>query len=464
MKLSVNKKFLEILSGVDPKNIINVLKDTIHDSEPDLLIWKKLTLAILTNDLTLLEQGAIDLKRFENKNKADEKNYIFTGMNAMRNNIYWCESISLLGINVKKFAYSKIKMNKESDFDVYFPQIASAFKHFHPLVANAATRVSLMWLISRYCHTLLTAYDGFIFYKFKNSNIENVEPEILKILDIKIIVIPYGGDAYVQGDLINNPSLYYGMLFSYPEVSERGGLIRTRLDSWNHFADIVIPGFMLGHGPNDRNDVFAASPLCIDTEYWVPDLSHQNKVIKFLHYPNHRGFKGTQEIIEAFNLIESLDHYKNKFTFTLLEGVPNEQIHATITQYDVLVEQIYFCGYALSAIEGLSSGLAVMCNLHTEVDKISFYKKFGYLSECPCISTSPDTLVDTIKSVIDNQKKLPNIKEKSTKYARKFHSIDSAKNMFLHIFQYLESGSLADRQKLNNLYYKSSQNVKYGSK
>ena len=221
---------------------------------------------------------------------------------------------------------------------------------------------------------------------------------------------------------------------------------------------------MLGHGPNDRNDVFAASPLCIDTDYWVPDLSHQNQVVKFLHYPNHRGFKGTQEIIDAFNLVGSLDDYKDKFTFTLLEGVPNAQIHETITQYDVLVEQIYFCGYALSAIEGLSSGLAVMCNLQTELDKITFYEKFGYLSECPCISTSPDTLVDTIKSVIDNQKRLSDIKEKSTKYARKFHSIDSAKNMFLHIFQYFESGSLADKQKLNNLYYKSSQNVNYGSK
>ncbi len=69
-----------------------------------------------------------------------------------------------------------------------------------------------------------------------------------------------------------------------------------------------------------------------------------------VHAPNHRGIKGTRQLIEAVAQFAPRDCG----SADLLERRPNEQVRAAIRRSDIVADQ-FIAGYALFAIEGLSA-------------------------------------------------------------------------------------------------------------
>lgn len=182
--------------------------------------------------------------------------------------------------------------------------------------------------------------------------------------------------------------------------------------------------------------------------YSDADGSYDQKPVKIMHAPNHRGYKGTEFIIAA---IERIKNSGLNVELILLEKVKNSEIRRLMyEEADILIDQIVFTGYAMNAIEGMASGIVTVCNLedkrYTEP-----LNRWSFLSECNILSATPETIEFVLIDLVKNPIKRKEIGKKNRKYAESYHSYDAAKHLFDNIISKLE-GKNVD---LINLYNKN---------
>jgi hypothetical protein len=116
---------------------------------------------------------------------------------------------------------------------------------------------------------------------------------------------------------------------------------------------------------------------------------------------------------------------------------------------DILAEQFIGIGYALSAIEGMASGLPVMANLEHEA-YTRVYRRYGFLDECPVLSTSPETLVDNLRALVTDPALRETLGRASRAFAEKYHSYEMARYLFGSIHDRIVHGKDVD---LINLFH-----------
>jgi hypothetical protein len=130
----------------------------------------------------------------------------------------------------------------------------------------------------------------------------------------------------------------------------------------------------------------------------------------------------------------------------LLEGVPNEQVRREMANADILVEQLLI-GYALSAVEGMATGLAVMSNLDHE-DYTRVHRRFGFLNECPILSTTPETIRDNLRVLVASPELRETLGRAGRAYVEKYHSYEMAQHLFGSIYENLLEGGQNDLMRL----------------
>ncbi|MBI6546614.1 MAG: glycosyltransferase [Cyanobacteria bacterium NC_groundwater_1444_Ag_S-0.65um_54_12] len=275
------------------------------------------------------------------------------------------------------------------------------------------------------------------------------EAFLLKLAGKKIVILPYGSDIYRYSRIVD-PCLRHALLLSYPAAAKNEPDIEQRVSYWNKHADVVVTGFIIdGTG---RWDLLPFSYVTIDTDQWKPRISyslHDGKsgVVKVVHAPNHRGFKGTEFLIHA---VETLQAEGLKVELILLEGVQNEEVRRVLAEEaDILAEQFIATGYALSGIEGMASGLPVMSNLGNESYTRLFYR-YSYLSECPVLSTTPEILQEHLRILVTKPALREVLGRAGRAYVEKYHSEATAQYMFGAIYEKIWFGKDVD---LMNLFH-----------
>jgi hypothetical protein len=207
-------------------------------------------------------------------------------------------------------------------------------------------------------------------------------------------------------------------------------------------ADIVIPGFM---GPDGfgRWDVLIPSPLSLDLNQWkrVTRNSRKdgtNEIVTIAHAPNHRGFKGTEFVIRA---VKSLQDMGLKVELRLLEGLSNDEVRRVLSsEVDILVEQLIFTGHGLNGLEGMACGLPTISNLE-DYNYIQPMKRWAYFSECPLVSASPESLVETLVKLVTRPELRNELGECGRQYVEKYHGLDSSVFLFTSVLQKLSDTS-----------------------
>jgi hypothetical protein len=208
------------------------------------------------------------------------------------------------------------------------------------------------------------SFDG---YFLGHTPLWRFEASLLKVAAKKTVLIPYGADAYVYRR-VRSIGLLHGLLMSYPKASKRQNLIAKKFEHWIEKASVVIPASM---GPDGfgRWDVIMPSSVCIDTSKWHMSNRNSNadgfsETVVIAHAPNHRGFKGTEFIIDA---IKKLQSSGLKVELVLIEKMQNKDVQSILeNKADILVEQLIATGCGLNGFEGMASGLPVVCNLEDE--------------------------------------------------------------------------------------------------
>lgn len=274
-----------------------------------------------------------------------------------------------------------------------------------------------------------------------------LEAWLFKVARKKVVVIPFGLDSYVYRR-VGSTAVSHGLQASIPRRSREQGHVAKRVDYWCRFADCVIPGF-IGFDGLGRWDVLLGSQLFIDDALWKPSRrlsmadGRDAGTVFIAHSPNFRGFKGSEFVIDA---VKRLQAEGLKVELVLIEGMPNAYVKETFEHnVDLLVEQLIISGHGLNAIEGMASGLPVVCNL--EDDRyILPLRRWSFFSECPIASASPENLADVLRVLVVNPLLRHEMGRASREYVEKYHNYEAAGFFFAAVldFVYGKRASLAD--------------------
>lgn len=357
-------------------------------------------------------------------------------------NKYWSEAMRQVGYQSLTYMNGLYVINQRADFDKYL--ISNGFMGGFLLRTHISHYIAFLHCI-RYASVIhIPISGGFL----GGTVLESVEAELLHLAGIKIVVLPYGGDFYRYSKVLDK-CFTAALLESYHSKSRQEMEINRRVAYWTKNADCMICGFQLdGMG---RWDVNVAQFVVIDTttlqmkRVWS-NSDGQNGSVKIIHTPNHRGFKGTEFLINA---VEELKQEGLKIELILVEKKSNIEVLFLLQQADILAEQFVFTGYALSAIEGMATGLPVLSNLDNE-DYTRVFRRYSYLNECPILSTTPETLKDNLRLLVTHPELREVLGKAGRKYVEKYHSYKAAQYLFGNVYDKILYGKDVD---LMNLFH-----------
>ena len=358
---------------------------------------------------------------------------VIFGTTPILNNKYWRNALKEKGIKSETLMRTYYRtINDKEDYDKYFDDLIP--KAFRKRYINEIAYLFFVWFyIINNAKIFVMPFNGVIFHKY----FWKVEYLLFKLNNIKTIVLPYGSDAFMYSQ-INDTSLHHALLLSYPDAARNEKVIEEKVFFGSKYADIVLVSFISCDGM-PRWDIPIPQYISINTIEWnqryiYNNNNGQNGVVKILHSPNHRGFKGTEYLLKA---IEELKDEGLLIELVLLEKVPNTKVKELMQEVDILAEQFIFIGYALSGIEGMSSGLPVLANLDNEA-YTTIFRRYSFLNECPILSTTPETLKDNLRLLITHPELRKELGELGRKYVEKYHSYEMAQYLFTHIFRKLD--------------------------
>ena len=359
---------------------------------------------------------------------------------------YWSLALAKKGLFSRTLMYPlQAPLFKRDDFDIYVFDLVR-WPFLGALFNRALTPyIAFLYALVNFDIFHFTVHGGFL----RLSPLSRLEAFFLKLAKKKIVVIPLGLDIYAYSRVVDT-SLRHGLLLSYPERAREEERITARVGYWTKHADIFISSFQIdGLG---RWDLLPFNIVTINTAHWHPrDIysGHDgtNGVVRVIHTPNHRGFKGTEFVLKA---IKELQEEGLKIELLLVERQPNEEVRRLMSEEaDILAEQFIATAYGMTGIEGMASGLPVLANLEHEA-YTRVFRRYSYLNECPILSTTPETLKENLRVLITN----PNLREElgraGRRYVEKYHSEETAQYMFGSVYDSIWYGKDVD---LLNLFH-----------
>lgn len=364
------------------------------------------------------------------------------GATPIISNVYWSRAMKQHGFISQTFTnsfYSTI--NKREDWDILLQE-----KYGRILPLSIKCIAAFFEAILKF-DVFFLSFNGFF---LGLTPYWWMESYFLKFAKKKTVLIPYGSDSYIYRR-IRSLDVIQALMLSYPEAAKHQNKIERRVDHWCSRANVVLPGIM-GLDGFGRWNLLVASQLHIDLAEWRPSRRQSpadglNGTVFVAHAPNHRGFKGTEFVFEA---VQKLQEEGLKVELILIERKQNLEVKDILeNQTDILLEQLLFTGHALNGLEGLASGLPVICNLEDD-SLLRPFRRWSYFSECPIVSASPETVTDVLRKLVTRPELRHQLGRAGREYAEKYHGLDSAQYMFGAVIDYLYGRM--DAHTLLNLY------------
>jgi glycosyltransferase involved in cell wall biosynthesis len=170
---------------------------------------------------------------------------------------------------------------------------------------------------------------------------------------------------------------------------------------------------------------FRRIPFPVDAEPigYHPARNRPKPVI--VHTPTRRGFKGTDVVLKAMELLAAR---RSDFAFRVVEGLSYADYLAAMAEADIVVDQVFSQSSGMNGLEMMAAG-KVMLTGSTPLGRAYF--PFG--DESPAIDAPPDAarLAEVLSAVLDRKAEFPAIAEASRAYVLKHHDPIAVAGQFL---------------------------------
>lgn len=378
---------------------------------------------------------------FFNKKEKPKKPRIIWGPDALINYKYWSAALNEIGYDSKTLVMRHFACHKKEDYDLsledFTPKISRPF--ILRLYKNLA-------IYKAFVHVLLNAdiiQTSFWGGLLSRTPFARCEAFLLHYKNCKIVIIPFGSDAYIYSQ-VQDKRLLEGLMISYPQFGKNEHKVKKQVDYWLKRADIIM-GTQFNDGLS-RWDCFVSNALCIDLKDWPLKESFSNAdgkkdPVYIAHCPNHKGLKGS-EFIE--NAIMELKEEGLNVEFMLIEGKTNLQLKSLLqNKADILVDALIFTGYGMNALEAMSMGLPVidqMENPHYAQPQL----RYGTWSECPIVSATIETVKEKLRILVQKPKLRKELGHQGRLYVEKYHSYKSCQFLFDRIYRKIWNGENLD--------------------
>lgn len=268
---------------------------------------------------------------------------------------------------------------------------------------------------------------------FPTKLLWRIEPFLYKMANVKVVVMPYGGDVQ---ELSRSNNLMYKAAVSkdYPNFRLRRKQIERKIDMWTKHANHVISGCdwveYMYHW-----DTLLLAHFTIDEEHWSPSGSTTgngsiSNSLKIFHAPNHKTIKGTRYFVSA---VESLKRDGYDIELIILQKVPNEKIKRMISNADIIADQLVIGWYGMFAVEAMAMGKPVLCYIRPDFEEFFIHEGVLEPDELPIVRCTYRNLKQTLIDLIENRERLDIIGKKSKEFVMKHHSTKSMGKVFDHI-------------------------------
>jgi hypothetical protein len=365
------------------------------------------------------------------------------GPTPIMNNKYWSQAMRKLGFSSQTLMRSHYeRINDKADFDEY------VFDRYTRIIPRPLKLLLLFWESLFRFDVFFISNDGWLLGK---TPYWRFEAHLLKLARKKIVILPYGGDCFVYRNVRSTTTLH-ALLLSYPDAARHQETVAARVHYWMRHGDAVIPGCANPDGFG-RWSTIVPSMLHIDLAQWHVSTRNnsadgRNGKVVIAHAPNHTGFKGTEFVNHAIEILKSEGL---QVELRLLQGMKNTEVRQVLSEeVDILAEALNYPAYALNALEGMACGLPVLSNLEDE-DYTLMMRRWSFLDECPIVSTSPETIIENLRLLVTHPELRIRLGKASRQYVEKYHSLEASAELFGSTLDYIY-GRL-DAQRFMNLYH-----------
>ncbi len=156
--------------------------------------------------------------------------------------------------------------------------------------------------------------------------------------------------------------------------------------------------------------------------------SNQSGVVKIIHTPTNRKFKGTEIIIEVVEKIKK----ERKIEFILLENKLRDLILEEKSKCDISIDQVGGTmggtGYGKAGLESLGMGIPTITNMTKEYDE--------WLPENPfTVANDGNELYNKLIELIDNTTLRKRLGEEGKSWVKKYHGYENVNTRLYELYR-----------------------------
>lgn len=328
------------------------------------------------------------------------------------------------GYTVLTIANNRNFIGEDKRFDVVMCPRPSDLMGSRTLLF-AMRHISLFWKVARQYDILHGYFNGGM---FGTSPLARHEYWLWKLAGGKLVLMPYGSDAFVYSELPDK-TWANTIVETYPHTPREDEAIKARLVKFCKLSDAVV-GCLVHH--------INLPKVTINPLLWYPaeDLGEAplptlSGTIRMKHAPNHRLIKGTNLLIAA---VEKLQKEGIDIDLEIIENRSRTSVIEALKSADVVVDQIH-AGYALHALEGMSLGKITVTGI--DLSDLVYDPHKDILVTSPLVFTSAESLLNDLRLIIDNRHNWHTQSIATKEYLRRHHSPEVMARMFTSLYKTL---------------------------
>lgn len=300
--------------------------------------------------------------------------------------------------NIKKILLLRYLFYADIVFFNFGSALFDPFWSYDPKKLSKWKR-SVYWLYSKY-----------------SAFMSRMEMFLIRLMNVKVF-IQYQGDDARQGDVFSKFEInFVNQVDSdyYTQITDNAKRARIA-----YLCDHAHKIYALN--PDLKNVLPASAEFLpysnVDIKKWTPVYTQMlQRSLRIGHAPSHRGVKGTDLIIKAFNQLKNQGF---DVELVLIEGVSHDEAMEIYKTVDVVVDQIYAGWYGGLAVEVMALGKPVIAYIRDQDLK---YIPEQMRNDLPIIRVEPSSIYQVLKNVTCMARvELLEIAKNSRKYVEQWH-------------------------------------------